>query len=67
MNARFELDFQIQQFLESDHKFDDQMSQTTKDYLVEIIRDIPSISTLAIESRTRSEKIRDKTNTSQST
>ncbi len=43
------------------------MSQTIRNYLVEIIRDILSISTFATESRTRSEKIRNKTNTSQST
>jgi hypothetical protein len=66
MNSRFELDFQIHQFISSNHKFDNLVSQTIRDYFVEFIKDISLISTSAIESRTRSEKFEDKSNTSQS-
>jgi hypothetical protein len=65
MNSRFELDFQIHQFISSNHKFDNLIIQTIRDYLVEFIRDISLISASAIESRTRSEKFEDKSNTSQ--
>ncbi len=60
MNFLLEVCFQIQQFLNTDHKFDNLVSQTIKDFVSEYIRNIFSF-TIVTESRTRSDKFRKKT------
>ncbi len=64
MNARPELAFQIQQFLLTSHKFDNIVNQAIRDYLVELTRDTSAFATLAVESRTRVDKFREKSDTS---
>ncbi len=57
MNFLLDICFQIQQFLNTDHKFDILVSQIIKDFVSDYTRKTPS-PTIDTESRTRSGKFK---------